>query len=81
LNWYKYKEGTGRETILNSHTGSYNSDKYTVTSSTEGCQLIVEDLELSDAGSVICEIVISDRTYEGTASLLVFSKLSQTILQ
>jgi len=80
MNWFKQKVGRGRETISISRFGNYSRAKYTVMGSRMGCQLTVKRLELNDASSVICEIVISHRTYEGTASLLVFSKLSQTVI-
>jgi len=84
MNWSKDKVGGKLETIFNWRTGSYNRDKYNVTSSTEGCRLTVKRIELSDANSVIslsCQIVISQKTYEGGASLLVLSKLCPIILQ
>jgi len=84
MNWYKYKEGTGREIIYNSNTGRLNMEKYsvnfTLTNSKEGCQLIVKNLEINDAVSYICEVMISEETYEGTAILDVFGKLCSTIL-
>jgi len=77
--WFRVKVGGERNTICNASTGSCNSDKYNVERNNVGCQLTVKHLELSDAGSVICEILISQTTYEGTALLLVFSTLCPII--
>lgn len=79
INWFKDKVGGELEIIYNSSTRSYNEDKYDVRSSNEGCQLTVKHLEFSDAGKVTCEMVISQRSFNGTAILLVFSKLRQNI--
>ena len=81
MNWYKHKEGTERETIFNGSTPTlYNTDKYTVRLVDSGCQLTVNNLELSDAGLIVCEIVTSPRSFEDTAFLLVFSKLCSIAL-
>jgi len=75
MNWYKHKEGTEREIIFNGSTTLYNTDKYSVRSTDPECQLTVKNLESNDAGSIICEIVISQRSFIVTAFLVVFSKL------
>ena len=81
INWYKKTEGRDRDTIFSGNNGIYLRDKYTVGKSTEGCRLTVKNVDFNDKGSVSCEILISHRSFTGTAALIVRSKFRPIILQ
>lgn len=81
MNWYKSKRGTKRITIYSDDNGIYLRRKYVVENSTVGCRLTVINVNLNDASDFICEILISQRSYNGTAELFVQSKSSSIISQ
>jgi len=81
MNWYIDRNGAQRETIFIGYDGTSPRDKYGVKNSTVGCQLTVKRLELRDAGSVICEIVISESALQRNATIVVSGKLCLIILK
>ena len=49
-------------------------DRYSVDNSS-GCDLVIRNVEHTDAGRFICRAIISSNTVDGTAYLIILSKL------
>jgi len=81
MNWYKHARAPDRFTIYDLENGIYLRDKYVVEKASGGCKLTIKNVEPDDSGSYYCEIVISNRSYEGEIEVEVDGKLYLIILQ
>lgn len=80
MNWYQQIRWPQKDIVFTGQSGNYSRAAYIVENSTVGCQLTVRSVRPSDAGTYICELLISNRAVEASAKLLVFGKLYPIIL-
>lgn len=69
--WLK-PAATNRTTVLNDHGIIHSAyrDRYSVDNSS-GCDLVIKNVELTDAGLFICRAFISSNTVEKSAYLII----------
>ena len=71
--WLKY--GGSPSTVFNDRgiISSAYRDRYSVDNSS-GCDLVIKNVELTDAGRFICRTIISSNTVEKVAYLIIQGK-------
>jgi len=82
--WLKRIASGNQVTVFNDRgiiSSAYNSahrDRYSVDNSS-GCDLIIKNVELTDAGRFICRVFISSQTFERTAYLIIQGKFLSSV--
>jgi len=77
--WLKPVGGGNQVIVFNDHgiisrAYSAHRDRYSVDNSS-GCDLVIKNVELTDAGRFICRSFVSSLTVDATAYLIIMSRL------
>jgi len=72
--WHKYGGNPSTVFIDSGNISTAYRDRYSVDNSS-GCDLVINNVQMTDAGRFICRTYVSSNTVDVTAYLIIMSKL------